>query len=196
MLKLCSALRSPRGDALPEDAYDQARIHLRAQLDIAENLRVIDRDEIDATSKLLGVHTSNIQRDYLNGWLLACLFDGNPLLRDRLVLKGGNAFRKAYFPDTRFSGDLDFAAPTGLRPGQLLEALNNACRMIQAHTGVAFDLDRNSQVDQRMITNQQTVYAYALYFHDFYGQPSKMTLKLSIDVTEFGRIYLPIQRAN
>jgi predicted nucleotidyltransferase component of viral defense system len=28
----------------------------------------------------------------------------------------GNAFRKGYFVNTRFSGDLDFAAPTGLDP--------------------------------------------------------------------------------
>jgi len=59
-----------------------------------ENPRVIDRDEIEATSKLLGVHTSDVQRDYLYGWLLAGLYGGNPLVRDRLVLKGGNAFRK------------------------------------------------------------------------------------------------------
>jgi hypothetical protein len=29
---------------------------------------VIDRDEIDAMSKLLGVHTSDVQRDYQYGW--------------------------------------------------------------------------------------------------------------------------------
>ena len=60
-----------------------------------ENSRVIDRDEIDATSRLLGVNTSNVQRDYLYGWLLAGLHGDGPLLRGRLVLKGGNAFRKA-----------------------------------------------------------------------------------------------------
>jgi predicted nucleotidyltransferase component of viral defense system len=86
--------------------------------DIQEDPRVIDRDEIDATSKLLGVDTSNVQRDYLYGWLLAGLYGDNPLMRDRLVLKGGNAFRKGYFVNTRFSGDLDFAAPTGQRSGQ------------------------------------------------------------------------------
>ncbi len=56
---------------------------------------MIDRDEIDATSRLLGVHTSDVQRDYVYGWLLAGLYGDNPLMRDRLVLKGGNAFRQA-----------------------------------------------------------------------------------------------------
>jgi len=155
---------------------------------------VIDRDEIDATSRLLGVHTSDVQRDYLYGWLLAGLYGDNPLMRDRLVLKGGNAFRKGYFVSTRFSGDLDFAAPTGLHPGQLLDALNGACRMVQARTGVEFDLDRNAQTDQRSIDSGKTVYKFTLYFKDFYGKASKMTIALRMDVTEFGRFYLPIQQ--
>lgn len=104
-----------------------------------ENPRVIDRDEIEAMSEQLGVRTSDVQRDYLYGWLLASVYGDNPMMRDRLVLKGGNAFRKGYFVNTRFSGDLDFAAPAGLHPSQLLEALNGACRMIQARTGVEFD---------------------------------------------------------
>lgn len=155
---------------------------------------MIDRDEIDATSALLGVHTTNVQRDYLYGWLLAGLYGDNPLMRDRLVLKGGNAFRKAYFVNTRFSGDLDFAAPTGLDANQLLAALNGTCRMIRARTGVEFDLDRNAQTDQRSIDSSTTVHKFTLYFKDFYGNASKMTIALRMDVTEFGRLYLPVQQ--
>lgn len=155
---------------------------------------MIDRDEIDATSKLLGVHTSDVQRDYLYGWLLAGLYGDNPPVRDRLVLKGGNAFRKGYFVSTRFSGDLDFAAPTGLHPGRLLDALNSVCRMVQARTGVEFDLDRNAQTDQRSIDSSKTVHKFTLYFRDFYGKASKMTIALRMDVTEFGLLYLPIQQ--
>lgn len=155
---------------------------------------MIDRDEIDATSSLLGVHTSDVQRDYLYGWLLAGLYGDNPLMRDRLVLKGGNAFRKGYFLNTRFSGDLDFAAPAGLNPSQLLTALNSTCRMAQARTGVEFDLDRNGQTGRRSIDSSTTVHKFTLYFKDFYGQASKMTIALRMDVTEFGRIHLPIQQ--
>lgn len=49
--------------------------------------------------------------------------------------------------------------------------------MVQARTGVEFDLDRNAQTDQ-----------------NFYGKASKMTIALRMDVTEFGRLYLPIQQ--
>ena len=159
-----------------------------------QNPRVIDRDEIETTSKLLGVHTSDVQRDYLYGWLLAGVYGDNPLMRDRLILKGGNAFRKGYFVNTRFSGDLDFVAPAGLDPGRLLGALNYACRMVQSRTGVEFDLDRNAQTGQRSIDSTKTVHKFTLYFKDFYGRASTMTIALRMDVTEFGRLYLPIQQ--
>jgi hypothetical protein len=46
---------------------------------------MIDRDEIDATSRLLGVHASDVQRDYLYRWLLAGLYGDSPLTPGRLV---------------------------------------------------------------------------------------------------------------
>jgi hypothetical protein len=92
------------------------------------------------------------------------VYGDNPLMRDRLVLKGGNAFRKGYFVNTRFSGDLDFAAPAGLHPVQLLDALNYACRMVQGRTGVEFDLDRNAQTGQRSIDSTKTLHKFTLYF--------------------------------
>jgi hypothetical protein len=159
-----------------------------------ENPRVIDCDEIETMSKHLGVHTSAVQRDYLYGWLLVGLYGDNPLVRDRLVLKGGNAFRKSYFVNTRFSGDLDLTAPAGLHPVQLLDALNCACRMIRARTGIEFDLDRNAQTGRHSIDSTRTVHKYTLYFKDFYGKASTMTIALRMDVTEFGRLYLPIQQ--
>ena len=157
---------------------------------------MIDRDEIDATSELLGVNAADVQRDYLYGWLLAGLYGDDPLTSDRLVLKGGNAFRKGYFVNTRFSGDLDFAAPTGLQADRFLDELNDACRMIQARTGVKFDIDRNAQTGQHSINNGKTVHKFALYFKNFHGKSSTMTIALRMDVTEFGRLYLPIQQRN
>jgi predicted nucleotidyltransferase component of viral defense system len=60
--------------------------------------------EVEAR-KILGVCTYDVQRDYLVG-----LYADNALMWDRFVLKGGNAFRKGYFVNTRFSTAFDFAA--------------------------------------------------------------------------------------
>jgi predicted nucleotidyltransferase component of viral defense system len=163
--------------------------------DTAEDNRcVIDRDEIEAASRRLGASTDDVQRDYLYGWVLAGLYGDNATAHDRLVLKGGNAFRKGYFVNTRFSGDLDFAAPTGLAPDKLLETLNDICRMIQASTGVKFDLDQNAETDRWNLDPDRVVHKFTLHFMTFDGKPGSMTVALRMDVTEFGRIYLPIKQ--
>jgi predicted nucleotidyltransferase component of viral defense system len=153
---------------------------------------VILREEIDAVSVALGIDASNVQRDYVFGWILAGLY-GDSDLGGQLVLKGGNALRKGYFPATRFSDDLDFAAPGRVDPGLLLEALNNACRLTQARTGVVFDLDRIRQIGGHAIDHVKSVFKYKLYFVDFYGAQRNVTISLRVDVTEFGRFYLPTQ---
>ncbi len=66
--------------------------------------------------------------------------------------------------------------------------------MVQGRTGVEFDLDRNAQTGQRSIDSGKTVHKFTLYFKDFYGKASTMTIALRMDVTEFGRLYLPIQQ--
>jgi predicted nucleotidyltransferase component of viral defense system len=70
---------------------------------------VIEKPEIDAKADELGVHVSNVQRDYVLGWLLSGLYQPDNPLHKTLVLKGGNCFRKAYFERARFSNDLDFS---------------------------------------------------------------------------------------
>jgi predicted nucleotidyltransferase component of viral defense system len=153
---------------------------------------VIDREEIDAMSAALGVDPSNVQRDYVFGWLLAGLYGDSPFA-EQLVLKGGNAFRKGYFPATRFSDDLDFTAPGRVDASQLLEAFNDVCRLAEARTGVVFDVERNRQIGEQTIDRDKTVFKYKLYFTDFYGTRNNVTISLRVDVTEFGRIYLPPQ---
>ena len=59
--------------------------------------------EIDSKAEELGVHTSNVQRDYVFGWILSGLFQSNNALSNHLILKGGNGFRKAYFEAGRIA---------------------------------------------------------------------------------------------
>ena len=66
---------------------------------------MIGREEIINKAKELEVHHSNVERDYVFGWVLAGVYTACDLA-NHLVLKGGNAFRKAYFEAARFSPDL------------------------------------------------------------------------------------------
>ena len=154
---------------------------------------MIDRPEIEAKATEFGIHTSNVQRDYVFGWLLAGIYGGSPL-GGILLLKGGNCFRKAYFPNTRFSRDLDFATQTRIKENSLREEFNRVCHFAQQQSGVTFDVDRNKVELQHGIDSGRYVYEVKLYFKDFYGNPEKFTISVTLDVTEFDRIYLPTQK--
>src|SRR5437867_4415659 len=129
----------------------------------------IDREEIDAKAEEFGIHAANVQRDYVFGWLLRGLLE-TPLA-PQLVLKGGNALRKAYFPATRFSDDLDFACTSGLGSDLLERSFNDVCRFVAARTGITFDLERNGVYNERYIDEQKRVFKMRLYFQNFYGEP-------------------------
>ncbi len=154
---------------------------------------MILKNEIDQKSKEQEINTSNIQRDYLFGWLLNYIFTKSSL-KDTLFLKGGNALRKAYFIKTRFSSDLDFGTPLDISQEVLEKEIEQACQYISENAGIQFDLQRND-VGEKFNWNEPRwkVFEVKIYFKDFYGYSTHITLKISLDVTRFDRTYLPIQ---
>lgn len=62
-----------------------------------------------------GVGLEVVQKDYALSYLLAGIAQ-TPGLEEKIVLKGGTALRKLYYPKYRFSEDLDFST---LEPGIL-----------------------------------------------------------------------------
>lgn len=153
---------------------------------------MIGREELLEQAHAFDLNQSDVQRDYLFGWMIAGIFQATSL-RNSLVLKGGNALRKGYLPGTRFSGDLDFSTAHGLNSAELLRDLNAACTFVEQATGVAFDLARNRVGNQRVIEDNKTVFKARLYFKDLLAGRDHITLSIRMDVTEFDRLYLPVQ---
>lgn len=153
---------------------------------------MITIDELDAMAKTLDLSVHNVERDYVFGWLISGIFQASRL-GESLVLKGGNALRKGYFPLTRFSDDLDFSSADGVDEACLIEQLNEVCRFVEARTGVAFDLDRNRIAGEQQIDRDRHVYKARLYFKDFAGGGDHITLSVRVDLTEYDRLYLPAQ---
>lgn len=153
---------------------------------------MISKEEIDHTATDLGLNIANVERDYVFGWLISGLFQASTL-GESVVLKGGNALRKGYFPLTRFSDDLDFSTASGIDGDDLLRQLNSVCQFVEGRAGVRFDLGRNQIVDERQIDRERRVFKVRLYFEDFGGLGRELTLKIRMDVTEYDRLYLPAQ---
>lgn len=153
---------------------------------------MINKDEIDAKSAELGVHTSHVQRDYVFGWLLAGLFDSTNPLHNQLVLKGGNAFRKAYFEHARYSNDLDFSSEKELTEDLLRASIRSACDTAQQRSGVEFLPDESRIGIRETAKESERFYEVRVYFKSFYGK-EELTLKVELDVTEYDKIFLPVQ---
>jgi len=68
---------------------------------------MIHAKEINAVAAKHKLKDTQIEKDYILSWILFGI-TGNELLSKQLVFKGGTVLKKIYFPNYRFSEDLDF----------------------------------------------------------------------------------------
>lgn len=157
---------------------------------------MIYRDEIEAKSREFEISVANVERDYVFGWILYGIFTVSDL-RDSIFLKGGNALRKGYFENTRFSSDLDFGIPGDVDQGVLLAEINKVCDFIQEKAGVVF-LKSDNKIEEKFSASEAPipglrVYDMRIYFNDFYGKRDDLRIKISLDITRFDKVMLRIQ---
>jgi predicted nucleotidyltransferase component of viral defense system len=151
---------------------------------------MISDQEIDAKAKEFELRPLDVQKDYVYGWLLKGLFQ-RPALAGQLVLKGGNALRKGYLPDTRFSKDLDFSARQAITQAVLETELREVCSFVEGQTGVKF-IDKVTVRDKALAIPDIEALEARLYFKSFYGEEN-LSLRTQLDITQFDKIYLPVQ---
>jgi len=158
---------------------------------------VIHKSEIEAKSQEFEIHVTNVERDYVFGWLIFGIFSVSNL-KEEIFLKGGNALRKGYFANTRYSSDLDFGISGDISQQALLDEINKVCEFIQEKAQVSFVKENNRVQEKFSATDAPIpglrVYEARVYFKDFYGNPEHITIRVSMDVTRFDRVMLPIQR--
>ena len=82
---------------------------------------MITQREISQLAYQLKMNDKVIENDYVITWLLLALADSE--LKDTIVFKGGTALKKIYFPDYRYSEDLDFTVIKETSPETLIDLL-------------------------------------------------------------------------
>lgn len=68
---------------------------------------MIRQGEVQKIAANLGLRDTQIEKDYVLGWILFGIVNQDKLNKD-LAFKGGTSLRKIYFEDYRLSEDLDF----------------------------------------------------------------------------------------
>jgi uncharacterized protein len=101
----------------------------------------------------LRVREDVLERDYCLAWFLNALAQSD--LRPVFAFKGGTALKRSYFPDYRFSEDLDFTLREALSFDEIRARLEHIYAMVLEQSGIAFTFDRQ---DPRARANTYTFY--------------------------------------
>mgnify|MGYP003876430551 CR=1 FL=1 len=84
-------------------------------MSILSAVSVLDFDSLEDIALDEGVDVVAVVQDYVVTIVLYFLVENG--LLDRMVFKGGTAIKKVYFPDARFSVDLDFDVVSNVNEG-------------------------------------------------------------------------------
>ncbi len=96
---------------------------------------------------------SIIEKDYCLAWFLFGLAQ-SATLKDKLIFKGGTALRRCYFPDYRFSEDLDYTLIEQISLDEILNELKYVFNWVKDESGIIFS---NTRIDPSS-TNTHTIY--------------------------------------
>lgn len=77
-----------------------------------------------------------LERDYCIAWFLVGL--SRVPLHNKLVFKGGTALRRCYFPEYRFSEDLDFTLLQSLSFEELKQAFELVYEEVKQASNITF----------------------------------------------------------
>ncbi len=99
---------------------------------------MITRAEVSRSAHEEGISDRAVEKDYVLGRLLMGLSDS--LLRSLLAFKGGTAIKKIYFPDYRYSEDLDFTLLGEIDVEELVVQFKNSLLRTGKETGLTFNL--------------------------------------------------------
>lgn len=128
-----------------------------------------------------------VERDYALSWMLEGLYR-RPELAERLVFKGGTALRKCYFPDYRFSADLDFTLRASQPGPKLRSEIEAACSIAAEEAGLLLGL-----VDFRTVRDVAGEEAYQARV-EYTGPLGRLGIdqpRIRLDLTAFERLVLP-----
>ena len=118
-----------------------------------------------------------IEKDYALTWLLLALASSS--LAEHLVFKGGTALKKIYFPDYRYSEDLDFTVVGEIAPDELIAGLREVLDGLAREQGFQFDLPE-SRIERR----SESLTAYVSFVGPLQARLGSRDVKIDFTLAE------------
>jgi len=109
---------------------------------------MIKPKEINRKANEEGVRQKQIEKDYINSWILWGIYN-NDLLKDALIFKGGTCIKKVHIEDYRYSEDLDFTLHPDLEQkvsnDELYAAFNGIFEAIKEEANIDLSIPEDSK---------------------------------------------------
>lgn len=161
----------------------------------SKNQRMILQKEIERHAEANNVAKSTIDKDWVLGHFIDAIFSVKQC-RGSLIFKGGTSLRKCYFPDYRFSEDLDF---TAVDPDFVLDAplLREICDLVTDRTKIPLDLQEISPLRSK---NKPTGYKSIIKFwgadhsrNQAPTPPERWTSSIKIEIILYEQVIFPLE---
>ncbi|MDX2248122.1 MAG: nucleotidyl transferase AbiEii/AbiGii toxin family protein [Bacteroidia bacterium] len=137
---------------------------------------MITSGEIQRLARLQGVRDTQIEKDYVIGWILKGI-SRDVYLAESLIFKGGTVLKKVWFEDYRFSEDMDFTAKTDhWDPAKLEIGLNRLCDWVYKESRIHLTIQTEGE------TSAHAQYKCSFHYQGPLG--GEKTLKCDISSDE------------
>ena len=150
---------------------------------------MITLDELKRRSGQLGVDVTVLEKDYCLGWFLRG-FSENSVLRENLAFKGATAIKKIYFPNYRFSEDLDFTSKKDFTGDILEREVTGVCNGLTLASGINYSL---ANIENKRGTEEGTAWELRVEFIGPRGQ-AQNPRRIKLDITAFEKILQPLRK--
>lgn len=139
---------------------------------------MIKPGEIQQKAREAGVRDQQIEKDYILSWILKGVSEHDQLAKF-IVFKGGTVLKKIYFPDYRFSEDLDFTLlDNTITNEQIFAWLKEVFEYIRDEANIPLDIIDNNEHEDGGIN------FYISYVGPLGGQGNNKRVKVDISRSE------------
>jgi len=157
---------------------------------------MILKRKIETLAEEKGVAKSTIDKDWVLGHFLDAIFS-IPECRESLIFKGGTCLKKCYFPDYRFSEDLDF---TSVNPDFVLDKklLARIMKLVTERTDVPLHVHELKPLKHK---DRLTGYAALIKFwgadhikNQAPPVPERWTTSIKIEIILYETMLFPVEQ--
>lgn len=145
---------------------------------------MITQREISQMAFRLKMSDKVIEKDYVITWLLLALADSE--LKYLIAFKGGTALKKIYFPDYRYSEDLDFTVVRETSPDTLIELLQKTIDGLAKAQAFQFAIP-----PERIESRTDSVTAYVNFAGPLQARLDSRDIKVDFTLSE--KLIFPIE---